>query len=659
MISRYKGLSILSLALILLGGITGGTGVEVNFRYIKWNITERRSGVDLGAGCILGACVQASIFRLRHQNHEISLHSFENPGGSNHAGEGPSNLASYASTKWVDENFGTLGSANGESIIIAEAGDGPTHKFDSYEWYTANDFAGRDPKSWTLHGSDDEETWVLLDSIRGFVSPTARYTRAGTFPLTTGRPTPSRTPTGTSASNSASSSRTRTSTNSVSPSSSSSVTPSYTSSRSANPSGSATSSPSNTGNPTPTRTRSSTATGSTTPGKTSTPTNSASATTRIPCSPTTIMPESKTEICLLNKLSLHSSAGTIEQWNFDHWDGLSLEKQREFLVFQGKFPTTDEDSIQWKLSMFDKLYYHLKKRSGYALFATSNKVCVVGGLEASRNNERYHYEYTNDVCCAEVQKTAWCTNFSESTVPPPRGFSSWWSTEQGHYLFGGQAPFNANGDYGLLNDLWEYDIEKSKWSRLTDGSLSVSSPSTRRDSITWEAEGVHLLYGGYGAYPGEMEPQHLADLWRLKIIPVCKGGGHKWMKLLQHSLSDKFPSPRRLGGATVMNSIALMFGGEGKGDGRKVGRQYLSDLWALEYCNKEQIWVWKELPLSAATSGGFGGRVSCLLTAHNVNMNPKVVITGGYGYRHCYSSVAEWQADTLSVLLSFNDTSNY
>eukprot|EP01138_Halocafeteria_seosinensis_P015660 gb/GECG01015981.1/.p1 GENE.gb/GECG01015981.1/~~gb/GECG01015981.1/.p1 ORF type:complete len:506 (+),score=37.91 gb/GECG01015981.1/:1-1518(+) len=501
--------------------------------------------------------------------------------------------------------------------------------------------ARADPKTWTVQGSDDKQFWFLLHqhSITDYLD---RSAPSGPHQLTSGRPTASPT-------NTASRTRTASPTTSVSSIATGSVTTSATAESTSSRTATITELPTGTG----TATSSKMVFPSLTPRGTSRRTTSP-GTTPVLCSPT--MADSKSEVCLAHRLSPYSVVN-VENLYVDIENGRSLETRNTFLLFQSKLSALHEGSIDWKLSLFRKLFRHLATRSGYALFSNNNKVCVFGGLESSAESGRYHYDYTNHVCCAEAESASSCTQSSVGAVPTPRGFSSWWSTEQRHYLFGGQAKFDSNGDYGLLNDLWEYEMENSKWSKLTDGS--DSGPSARRDSITWLIQGVLLLYGGYGAYPGEIRPQHLDDLWQLKVLPVCEGGGHEWTKLEPHSLSKKFPSPRRLGGATVMNSIALMFGGESKRNSRKPSHPYLSDLWALEFCSKERGWVWKELPLSDIVSCGFGGRTSCLLTAQNVNMDIRVDITGGYGYQSCYSTVADRQMDTLSVLLNLNGTMNH
>ena len=54
-------------------------------------------------------------------------------------------------------------------------------------WQTANDAPARDPTKWTLEGSNDGETWTVLDDTwasEAFATTAARYTWQGPFAVT-------------------------------------------------------------------------------------------------------------------------------------------------------------------------------------------------------------------------------------------------------------------------------------------------------------------------------------------------------------------------------------------------------------------------------------------------------------------------------------------
>lgn len=81
-----------------------------------------------------------------------------NPGGSNPAGELPSNAMLSAlpsgSSKWLDFNK--------QSLVF----EFPTSQnFNGYEWYTANDtqtFTDRQPTSWSVSASTNNVTYTQL-----------------------------------------------------------------------------------------------------------------------------------------------------------------------------------------------------------------------------------------------------------------------------------------------------------------------------------------------------------------------------------------------------------------------------------------------------------------------------------------------------------------
>jgi hypothetical protein len=76
-----------------------------------------------------------------------------NPGGNSPAGEPPANAVDGVLTsKWLDFNKAPLVLDFGAPV-----------EADGYRFGTANDEPARDPISWTLEGSDDNETWTLID----------------------------------------------------------------------------------------------------------------------------------------------------------------------------------------------------------------------------------------------------------------------------------------------------------------------------------------------------------------------------------------------------------------------------------------------------------------------------------------------------------------
>ena len=136
----------------------------------------------------VGATSKGSIVQLRGQVTDLGLVqdvtnnasfsvSRDNSGGKE-AGEG--------SLKLIDNNIGT------KFLQFDYAGDlwcqlaffEPV-AIAGYSMTSANDADGRDPLNWTLEGSDDEETWVVLDTREGEDFPERFQTRTFLFNNTT------------------------------------------------------------------------------------------------------------------------------------------------------------------------------------------------------------------------------------------------------------------------------------------------------------------------------------------------------------------------------------------------------------------------------------------------------------------------------------------
>jgi hypothetical protein len=109
-----------------------------------------------------------------------------NPGGNNPGGELPSAAVDgnvdalhgcvNCDHKWLDFNKGDLVMTYDSATTIA-----------SYDWMTANDAPARDPTKWTLEGSNDGETWDVLEdtnAVTAFGTTADRYTWQGPFCLT-------------------------------------------------------------------------------------------------------------------------------------------------------------------------------------------------------------------------------------------------------------------------------------------------------------------------------------------------------------------------------------------------------------------------------------------------------------------------------------------
>lgn len=159
-----KGLNFFSTR--RTGGVTNATVQILSYRYIRWFITDIKSFSTENN-------IQVSEFELRNNGVGISMSgaTVTNPSGSNPGSEGPSNLKDgNTSTKWLDFNFKTTPS----STLIFDMGSATV--FNGYRWATANDTEARDPKSWTISGSNDGTNYTTLHTVTGFTATSTRLT---------------------------------------------------------------------------------------------------------------------------------------------------------------------------------------------------------------------------------------------------------------------------------------------------------------------------------------------------------------------------------------------------------------------------------------------------------------------------------------------------
>ena len=152
----------------------------IAYKYYKWHITEiRMTGQDLAN------LTQVSEFAFCNDAYSFDMSIPIVTLLDNHtspAGEGIDKLTDdNNNTKFLDYNFGS----GGTQILF----DFPSPIiFNGYKWTNANDAEHRDPKSWTLYGSNDNTNWDILDVVSGFITTADRLIANPIFPYTTGIP---------------------------------------------------------------------------------------------------------------------------------------------------------------------------------------------------------------------------------------------------------------------------------------------------------------------------------------------------------------------------------------------------------------------------------------------------------------------------------------
>jgi hypothetical protein len=138
------------------------------YTYYRWQITASKINPPNAN------CVQASefVFQLGGIDQSMAGVTVTNPSGSNPVGEEPSKLVDgLLTTKGLDLNFVT--NLNVTNFIFQFSS---AKSFNGYRWATANDEEGRDPKSWTIAGSNNGSTWTTLHTVTNFSATATRQT---------------------------------------------------------------------------------------------------------------------------------------------------------------------------------------------------------------------------------------------------------------------------------------------------------------------------------------------------------------------------------------------------------------------------------------------------------------------------------------------------
>ncbi len=143
------------------------------YRYYKWTITLLKT---------TGYEVQAAEFQFFDKDYNrIYMNTggftISNPGGSSPVNEEIQKLIdNNTNTKWLNYRGDQIPNTPTNVIIDFGANYNLVANPAYYRWVTANDFEGRDPKSWILYGSLDNSTWDLLDSKTNYSVTSARFT---------------------------------------------------------------------------------------------------------------------------------------------------------------------------------------------------------------------------------------------------------------------------------------------------------------------------------------------------------------------------------------------------------------------------------------------------------------------------------------------------
>jgi N-acetylneuraminic acid mutarotase len=205
-------------------------------------------------------------------------------------------------------------------------------------------------------------------------------------------------------------------------------------------------------------------------------------------------------------------------------------------------------------------------------------------------------------------------------IPGSRTVAANWTDRNGNlWLFGGWG-FDANGAYGWLNDLWEYNPSTNEWvwmggsstvSPMPDGNhgepgvygtlgtpAAANTPGGRDSAENWtDRNGRLWLFGGYG-YDANGASGVLNDLWEFNPSTnqwTWMGGSSTGSQsgvygTLGTPAAGNIPGAR--GSAsnwTDSNGNLWLFGGNGYDAIGNGG--YLNDLWEFNPATNEWAWM--------------------------------------------------------------------
>jgi hypothetical protein len=217
--------------------------------------------------------------------------------------------------------------------------------------------------------------------------------------------------------------------------------------------------------------------------------------------------------------------------------------------------------------------------------------------------------------------------YTSGVAPGARYEASTWTDNSGNFwLFGGEG-YDANGNFGELNDLWQFNPSLNEWAWM-GGSSAVPSysgqpgvygtmgtpaagniPGGRYGASTWtDSSGNLWLFGGDG-FDGVGSSGDLNDLWEFNRS-VGEYGEWAWMGGSSAISGGGWPGVYGTQGTPSAGNIPggryqavswtdssghfWLFGGAGIGTTAGTGgvsTGLLYDLWAFDPSTSQWVWV--------------------------------------------------------------------
>jgi N-acetylneuraminic acid mutarotase len=266
------------------------------------------------------------------------------------------------------------------------------------------------------------------------------------------------------------------------------------------------------------------------------------------------------------------------------------------------------------------------------LFGGANYTC--NGWEALNDLWKFNpstneWAWMSGGICGTVQPAVYGTlgTPAAGNVPGGRYFVSSWTDGSGNFWLFGGLGFDANGNWGYLNDLWEFNPSTNQWTWMAGsnaiyqhgvyGTLGTpdagNTPGGRGYSLSWTDSSGHLwLFGGYGT-DATGNQGDLSDLWEFNLSTnqwTWMGGSSTHNQpgvygVMGTPAAGNIPGGRESASSWTDNSGNIwVFGGFGYDANGQFDK--LNDLWEFNPSTNQWAWMGGSSKTSNMSNGYYG-----------------------------------------------------